>query len=59
MFPSHDRSLLATAHKHYFEKYNRHIVRPTLIKIMLKTGMITHSQYIEKTLGNLLSDDYV
>lgn len=51
--------LLATAHKHYFEKYDKHICRSTLIKIMLKTGMITHQDYISKTLGNLLSDEYV
>jgi len=53
------KKLLATAHAHYFEKYDKHICRPTLIKIMLKTKMITHEQYIEKTLGNLLSEEYV
>ena len=53
------KELLATAHAHYFSKYEKHICRQTLIKIMLKSGMLTHKQYIEKTLGNLLSDEYV
>jgi hypothetical protein len=51
--------IISQAHAHFFEKYDKHICRSSLIKIMLKTGLITHQDYIKKTLGNLLSEDII
>lgn len=50
------REIMSQAHAHFFEKYDKHICRSSLIKIMLKTGLITHEDYINKTLGDLLSE---